>query len=192
MPLIIAALLLAGAEVLPLLAAPKHAAPVDEVRFFGAIAAELRSGSSIRSALANAAAGREDQILITARRMAAAGGPLDQVAAVLVDLPVNGSRAAAALRVVAMSGGRSADVFSRLADRAAEEADLRRERRALTTSTRLSALVIGGLPIVALLAGGWGRVGDLIASGSGGAVLAAIGLTAQAGGSLLVWRMATQ
>jgi Flp pilus assembly protein TadB len=105
-------------------------------------------------------------------------------------MPINGHRAAAALRIAGVAGGRSADVFARLADRAAEEEDLRRERRALTTQVRLSAVIVGGLPLVSLLAGGAGRVLDLVDSGRGGAAVAGVGLTAQAVGSLVVWRMA--
>lgn len=190
MPLIVAAVLIIGAELVQSRRVRRRSTAVDEVRFFATIAAELRAGSSIRSALGDSAAGQEDPTLVAAGRKAAAGEPLGDISATLSDLPINGSRAAAAVRVVAMAGGRAADVFSRLADRAAEEAQLRRERRALTAQTRLSALVIGGMPVVALVAGGWGRVRDLVVSGSGGAALAGIGLVAQAIGSLVVWRMA--
>jgi len=190
MPLIIAALLVFGADLVPLIATRRRAAPVDEVRFFATIAADLRAGSSIRSALADAAAGQDDPALVVVGRKAVTGEPLDEVGASLAELPINGPRAAAAVRVVALAGGRAADVFSRLADRAAEEAHLRRERRVLSAQSRLSAVVIGGLPVVVLVAGGWERARDLAASGSGGAALAGIGLGAQAVGSLVVWRMA--
>lgn len=188
--LMLAAALLVARPLWSLRPIVNHARSVDEVRLLGSIAAELRAGASIRSALVAATSGHNDDISLVVGRMAAAGRPLGDIAAALTELPINGRRAAAALRVVVMAGGRSADVFSRLADRAMEEADLLRERRVQTVQARLSALIIGGIPVVSLLAGGATRVRDLIDAGTGGAVVAAIGLGAQAIGSLLVWRMA--
>ncbi len=163
---------------------------IDEVRFLSAIAADLRAGASVRSAIAAAASGESDPMLQTVSRLALAGAPFSEVAESLGNLPVNGRRVSAALRVVEEVGGRSARVFAGLADRALAEAGLARERRVLTTQVRMSAAVVGGLPIVSLLAGGAGRIGTLAASGPGGVALATVGVLMQVTGGALVWRMA--
>lgn len=161
---------------------------LDEVRFLSSVAADLRAGASVRSAIVVSAAGEPS--LARARRLALAGAPLDQVAVAIEGMPVNGARAAAALRVVARAGGRSAEVFDGLADRAMEAVRLQQEQRALTTQVRFSAAVVGGLPFLSLLVGGTGRIGTLIDAGSSGMLVAAIGIGMQAAGSALVWRMA--
>jgi len=168
----------------------RRSVAVDEVRFLGTIAADLRAGASVRSAIAAAAAGESDASLQTAHRLALAGAPLGEVAGALESLTLNGRRVRAALDVVQIAGGRSARVFSGLADRAVAEADLVRERRVLTTQVRMSALVVGGLPVLSLLVGGADRIGALVASGTGGAVVAVVGVAMQLTGSALVWRMA--
>lgn len=187
---VVMALLILGWDEVASLRRRRRSPAVDEVRFLSTIAADLRSGASVRSAIAAAAAGEGVTSLQTARRLALAGAPLGEVAGVLETLPLNGRRVRAALDVVQIAGGRSAHVFAGLADRAAAEAELVRERRVLTTQVRMSALVVGGLPLLSLLVGGAGRIGTLVASGTGGAVLAAVGVAMQLTGSALVWRMA--
>lgn len=163
---------------------------IDEVRFLSAIAADLRAGASVRSAIAAAAAGESDPMLQMVNRLALAGAPFSAVADNLGNLPVNGRRVSAALQVVEEAGGRSANVFASLADRALAEADLARERRVLTTQVRMSAAVVGGLPLLSLLAGGASRLGTLAASGPGGLAVAIVGVLMQVAGGALVWRMA--
>ena len=114
---------------------------------------------------------------------------MEDIATALRKLPGTGPKAAAAFRVAATSGGRAADVFLRLADRAAADADLARQRRVLTTQARLSALIVGGLPAVWFVFGGVGRLETLIAGG--GAVIALLGLGMEALGIALVWRLAS-
>jgi tight adherence protein B len=171
-------------------AGPRRVGPVDEAGLLGAIAAGLRAGQSIRSALAAATASESDHSLLLAGKLALAGAPLTEIAPMLEQLPVNGRRVSAAMQVVATSGGRSAAVFAGLADRATEEASRRRERRALTAQSRLSATIVAGLPVVGVLLGGFDRIATLVAAGPGGAAVAGIGLGMQATGVVLVWRMA--
>ena len=161
---------------------------VDEQRFLAAVHAELRAGASLRWALADAAAAQDSPILAATRRLAAAGAPIQEVADVLRSLPVNGRRLATAIEVVAISGGRSANLFLRLADRAAADADLARQRRTLTTQARMSALVVGGMPILWMAFGGLGRLQLLVESGA--AAVAVVGVMLEGVGVLLVWRMA--
>jgi Flp pilus assembly protein TadB len=168
----------------------RQSAAFDEVRFLSAISADLRSGASVRSAIGAAAGNEHVGSLQTARRLAMAGAPLGDVAVVLEGLAVNGRSVAAALRVIEAAGGRSADVFAGLADRAMAEVDRRREQRALTTQVRLSAAVVGGLPILALVFGGYDRIGALLRAGSGGVAVAVVGLGMQLAGIGIVWRLA--
>ncbi len=165
---------------------------VDETRLVGTIAAELQAGASIRKAVAEATRGGGSGPLLLAHRLAVAGAPIEAIAEQLETLPHNGRRIGAALRVVGITGGRSSEVFARLLARASQDADIRRERRTLTAQVRLSALVVGGLPFVSLLFGGFDRLRLLLGSGSVGVAMALAGLTMQLGGSLLAVRMAVR
>jgi tight adherence protein B len=190
--LLLAGLALLFSGELRRLAQRRRGDAVDEVRFLSAIAADLRSGSSIRSAISTAAAAESDPPLRLAGRLAHAGTPLSEVAAAIESLPVNGKRAAAALRIAEITGGRSAEVFAGLADRAMEEADRMRERRVLTAQVRFSAAVVAGLPLLAVLAGGLDRIAILAGAGPGGLAIAVVGIGMQAIGIAAVWRMATR
>jgi Flp pilus assembly protein TadB len=163
---------------------------VDEVQFLMSIQSELRAGASLRWALATAAGSASDPALDTVRRLALAGVPLVELAPKLDRLPVNGPRLAAALQVASVAGGRSAQVFARLAERAVEEASLIRERRALTVQARMSAVVVGGLPLLWVLLGGMDRVRTLTAAGGVGVAVAAAGIGMELAGGFLVWRLA--
>lgn len=165
---------------------------VDEAQFLAAMAADLRAGQSIRAALANAAGAESDESLRLAGKLAVAGAPLSDIAPLVKPLHVNGSRVAAALQLAEVTGGRSAAVFGGLADRAVDEANRRRERRALTAQSRFSAAIVVGLPVVGVLVGGAGRVATLLAAGTGGALVAVVGVGMQAAGAAAVWRMATR
>jgi Flp pilus assembly protein TadB len=162
--------------------------PVDEVQLLTAIHTELRAGASLRQALASATGSIDG--LQSVRGLALSGAPLEDIAANVSHLPTNGSRLASALQVAAQAGGRSADVFARLADRAVEEAALAREKQALTTQVRMSAAVVGGLPLVWFLLGGVGRLSTLAAAGGAGLAIAVAGAAMEIGGVLLVWRLA--
>ncbi len=161
---------------------------IDEQQYFAAVHAELCAGASVRDALAEAAAG-QGSALAGVRRLARSGASVDEIAVELARLPTMGTSAATAVRVATRSGGRAAAVFLRLADRAALEADLARERRVLTAQARLSAAVVGGLPLLWLAFGGIGRLQRLVAAG--GAPVALVGVTLEALGVLMVWRLAT-
>jgi Flp pilus assembly protein TadB len=123
------------------------------------------------------------------RRAALAGRSFGEVATSLLALPITGDEARLAVWVADQSGGAVAEVFLRLADRAAAAADLDRQRRILTAQTRLSAAIVGGLPLVWLGFGGVGRLQALV--DSGGAAIAAVGLGMETMGAVLVWRLAS-
>jgi tight adherence protein B len=168
-----------------------RAQPGDEVAFLHALASELRSGSSLRSAVDAAAESASRLPLDTAARLATAGLPASDVAAAVAGaLPVNGRLVGAAFTLAAATGARAADVFEALAIRAAEAGELVRERRAVTAQARLSALVVGLAPVgVAVLMLAGGRGSTLLESGGIGVLVLAIGFGLQLTGLAMVWWM---
>jgi len=168
--------------------------PGNETLFFAAMAAELRAGSSLRMALGSAAAGNPDFELQPAGRRAAAGLPASDIAQELSErLPRNGKLAGAAFSLAAATGARAADVFESLAQQAAERDDLVRERATLTAQARMSAAVVGGAPILVLVAlSASGRGQQLLEAGPvGWAILiagAALELAGLAVVGLMLWR----
>jgi tight adherence protein B len=160
---------------------------IDEQQFFMAVHGELRAGSSLRHAISAAAAAQPGPVAADIHRAAATHEPMTEVAGALCRLPQMGPSAAMATRVAEESGGRAADVFLRLADRARQSADLRRQARRLTAQARLSAVVVGLLPLLWIVFGGWGHLQMLIAHGGG--IVAATGIGMEALGVALVWRL---
>lgn len=152
------------------------------------MAAELRSGASLRSALEEAAH-RVPQIeLGRPVRLAAAGMPMTEVAeTVEAQLPANGRLAAAAFRLSDWSGARVADTFEGLAERAAATAELARERKAATAQARLSALIVGVAPIIfTVLLVATGRGAGLVAYGGLGWLVLGVGLGLEVIGLVVV------
>ncbi len=175
-------LVLVGAAIWGVVAAVQRRSPRvtpdSEATLFRAMAAELRSGASLRSALAEAAH-RVPQIQLGRPvRYAEAGMQMAEIAeAVETQLPENGRLAAAAFRLSDWSGARVADTFDGLAERAAATAELARERRAATAQARLSAVIVGVAPLVftALLVA-TGRGAGLLEHGSLGWLVLGVGL----------------
>jgi tight adherence protein B len=162
-----------------------------EAAFLQAVAGELRAGSSLRHALSAAANRTSGLSLDRAVRLAAAGQPLGDVAKELGSaLPRLGVLAASAVRTAAVTGGRVAEVFDGLALLAAEEVGLVRELRAATAQARLSAWIVGGIPVAYLLyAGVTGRLAVLGAAGPIGIVLLTVGPGLLVGGIAVMWAM---
>ncbi|MEA3509956.1 MAG: hypothetical protein U9R51_00835 [Actinomycetota bacterium] len=168
--------------------------PDDEATLFRAMAAELRSGASLRNALAEAAH-RVPQIdLGRPVRLAAAGMSMSEVAgSVERRLAENGRLAAAAFRLSDWSGARVADTFEGLAERAAATAELARERKAATAQARLSALIVGVAPFVfTVLLVATGRGTGLMSHGTIGWLILGVGLGLEIVGlaivAAIVWR----
>ena len=153
----------------------------EEAVVLASLAAELRRGASLRTAIEPAATRATDLDLAAAVRLAEAGAPIERVAAAFASaLPGVGPLAGPALEAAAASGGGAARVFARLADRAGAHEELIGERGALTAQARLSAAVVGGIPCVVL--GAMALSGRLAALG-GSSVLGGV---AVAVGSLLM------
>ena len=160
----------------------------DEGVFLRALASELRAGASLRPAPADASLRTPGLHLSTAVRLASSGRPAADVGKALeAALPLNGRRACAAYRLASTTGGAPAVVFEGLARRAAEAADLARERRTLTAQARLSAWLVGGAPI------GFAVVMVVLGRGPGlegaGGLLMVAGLGLELVGALVVWWM---
>lgn len=165
--------------------------PADEAAFFGALAAELRAGASLRVALAEAAARVPDLATTEIVRRATAGLPLDTLGPLVeAAFPANGRVAAPAFALAGMTGARAAGLFETLAARAGHASELRRERRALTAQARLSALVVGVAPLLfALLLLGGGRGAALFQHGFAGYAVLGAGLGLEVLGLAIVFVM---
>ena len=165
--------------------------PFQEADFLRGVAAEIDAGSSVRHAVIAGAARAPDLNLEPAVHLAAAGRPAAEVAQRLQEaLPVNGRLSAAAYSLVAESGAEASAVFSGLAVRAAGAGDIERERRVMTAQARLSAALVGGLPVVVtLMMGAMGRGPDVQGAG---AVVTALGVGLIGLGGLMVWLMVHQ
>lgn len=187
-PKLVLAGAVAGAANAALRRRRKRITPDDEATYFLALAAEIRAGSSLRRALGEAAHRVPTLSFDRPVRLALAGAPMSEIAAIVDnEFPANGRLAAAALRLSDWSGARVADAFDGLAERATGAADLARERSAATAQARLSAIVVGVAPIVfALLLFASGRGSALMARGPIGVIVVATGLVLEVLGLLLV------
>ncbi len=162
---------------------------LDEPLLYATVHSELMAGATLRHALTSAADGQTSSQLHSLRRALSAVAPDKAVADCLRSLPLCGGAASVAFLVASESGGAAAGVFLRLADRAATALDLARQQRTLTAQARLSAVIVGGLPFLWLLFGGWHRLALLISVGGAGVAVA--GLLLQAIGVLVIWRVAS-
>lgn len=188
---------LAALAILTVAAAGRRPAALgghDEAVFHAAVAAELRAGASLRTAIVNATARIPGLSHTAAVRCATIGWPLETVASELATkLVVTGRLLVPAIAVAAAAGGRAAGVFDRLSLRAADEAALHHEIRVATAHARMSAAVVGGLPLVALAFGGvTGRLTALLDAGGSGVVVLVVGLALVTAGLAvvagMVWR----
>ncbi len=166
----------------------RRVTPDDEATYFRALSAELRAGASLRGALGEAVDRVPTLSLDRAVRYAAAGAPMTEIADIVeVQLPENGRLAGAAFRLSDWSGAHVADTFAGLADRASASAELARERRAATAQARMSAIVIGFVPIAfAALLLVTGRGAGLLDHGWIGLLILGAGLTLEVLGLLVV------
>jgi Flp pilus assembly protein TadB len=136
----------------------RRPAQTGETDFFEAVASELRRGASLRHALAWAMPGS------ASARLAGSGQPMAAVVAALeVEVPLEGELAGAGIVLASRSGAAAAPLFIRLAGRSRARRELARELRVLTAQARLSAAVVGLIPV---------GLGLVLVLSRGGAVLA--------------------
>lgn len=147
-----------------------------------AIAAELRNGATLRAAIADAAARAPGLPLAGAVRRANRGTSAVDLAAELA-AGLGGEEptlVAAAVRLSGDAGGRTADVFDRLALRTQQRLQLDGELRAATSQVRMSVRVLVALPLLLGLAlTATGRLGAVVGSGPIGLGVLVAGATLQ-------------
>ena len=179
---------LLGVLVLVLKGRPRVMPWSREVRFCRATADELRSGSSLRRAVEIAAEDIGEHRLGRAARMSR---PFVEIAARVEEaLPVIGFAVGGAIRVAGESGGRVADSFEAIALIAADEEEMRNERRTATAQVRASALIIAVIPILLLgLMATTGRLSGLVAGGPLSLGFMAIGVLLIGIGLFSIWWM---
>ena len=180
------AALVGGGVVATLLA--RGARQDAEVAVLTAVASELRAGRSLRDAIGSVAQVRGGAFRGVARR-ASLGVPLAHVATELeAQLPHQGRLAGVAVRLSSNVGVRAADVFESLAVLAADEGEVRREGRTGSAAARLSAWIIGGVPVglVAWQIASGGMLRTLLLPLGLPIVLGGLGLVA-AGGAIVVF-----
>ena len=121
--------------------------PAVEARYLRAVADELRGGAALRWAFVDAAARVPELDLRPVLRAAAAGLPMEEVAARLRErLPRLGPLAASAVAVAGLTGAPAAAVFDALGAHADDLVSLEREIRTQTGQARLSAAVVALAP----------------------------------------------
>ncbi|MEN8039981.1 MAG: hypothetical protein ABFR95_00585 [Actinomycetota bacterium] len=152
------------------------------------LSGRVSAGATLRSALADD--GWED-VPPAARRMAILGQSMTDVSEALADaLPVAGSAFRGICSFSEHTGASIASSLVVLADQADEEADLARQRKIALAQTKLSAIVVGVVPMIA--SGGLIAVRGI--PDPGGAVVIipmVIGMGLQVLGTGIVFRVAS-
>jgi len=111
------------------------------------LAGRVSAGATIRSTISDPTI---DLVPGRARRLAALGVPMDDVAAALIEvLPVNGRAFQAICAFSEHTGARISAALGILADRTDDASELARERKVTLAQVKLSAVVVGLVPIAA-------------------------------------------
>lgn len=162
----------------------------DELAYLSGVAAQLRSGTSLRHAIV-AMGETGGPAGLAAARLAAAGTPMGDVATALRPaLPVSARQAEMALTAAALSGGRLADAVDAVAQFVFDEAELAREVAGAISAAKASAVLIAALPAAGVLVlGAGGRLETLADLGTLGAVMIAIGSGLLIGGAVVMGAM---
>ncbi|HSF84121.1 MAG TPA: hypothetical protein VLG28_00490 [Acidimicrobiia bacterium] len=187
-PLLGVGALIAFAAVLERRVRAPEADATSEAVYHAAVAAELRRGASLRIALAEAAARTPELGLETFVANLVAGRPVPDVSASMAPrFRATGRLLRPAVVVAQDAGGQAAHVFERLAGLARNHAETAREQKAATAQVRLSAWIVAGLPIGAVVfAAASGRLGALVAVGPLGIGVLGVGATLLTAGLVLV------
>lgn len=120
----------------------RRGSAIETAEYFDAVARELRRGASLRHAVAGPVPGSRVE------RLALTGQPIEIVAAEVVwMLRLSDELATAGIRLASRTGAPASRVFGRLAEQARQAAQRERDRRTATAQARLSAGVIGLVPL---------------------------------------------
>lgn len=115
---------------------------VEPAAYFDAVASELRRGASLRIALASPLPdSRLSRLAVTGQPLALVVAELDAAVGGVDDLLVPG------VLLAGRTGSPAASLFVQLADRARVAGQMRRLRRTLTAQARLSAAIVGLIPL---------------------------------------------
>jgi Flp pilus assembly protein TadB len=149
--------------------------------YFDSVASELRRGAVLRQALAIPVPGTR------LARLALTGQPIELVAVEARQMfALDDDLATAGIRLAGRSGAPAGVLFARLAERLRAAEQSARDRRALTAQARLSAVVIGVLPVVpAVMMLASGQRSVLLEPGPGRSMVVA-GLVLQALGLIVI------
>ncbi len=162
----------------------------DAVLLLVRIAAELRAGSTLRAAVIHVAdRGGE---LAEAKVQAEAGRPMRLVLdAVTPALGRYGPISAAALRMASGTGGSVTPVVEQLVTQVMALDEIERERRAAMAPVLLQAAIVGGVPLVTLVAMVLsGRLVGIVAQGPWHAGMVVVGVLLVVVGAGVVGRIA--
>lgn len=161
----------------------------DEGALLRQLAGRIIAGATIRSAIADPTV---TAVPVSARRLAAVGMPMSDVGLALDGaLPVNGQSFRAICSFSEHTGAAIADALTVLAERSDAAIEMARHRRVSLAQAKLSATVVGIVPIVA-------SVGLIALKGvpePGGLVIVvpmAIGLMLQVAGTVIVFNVASR
>lgn len=167
---------------------PAHDA---EVLLLVRIAAELRAGSTLRAAVIHVG---DSGDLAQAKLQAEAGRPMPQVLeAIAPALGRYGAITAAALRMASATGGSVAPVVEQLVTQVMALDEIERERRAAMAPVLLQAVIVGGVPLVTLVAMVLsGRLVGIVAQGPWHAGMVVVGVMLVLVGAGLVARIAVR
>jgi hypothetical protein len=153
------------------------------------LSGRIASGSTIRSTIADTSIA---EIPETARRLAVLGEPMVEVASAIAPvLPVNGAAFRAICSFSEHTGAAISTALTVLADRADAAAELTRQRTIALAQVKLSAVVVGLVPIAV-------SIGLLALRGvpePGGAAIVIpmlLGLLLQITGTAVVFRVASR
>jgi Flp pilus assembly protein TadB len=153
------------------------------------IAGRVSAGATIRSTIADPTI---DLVPGHARRLAALGVPMEAVAEALVAaFPVNGQSFRAICSFSEHTGAGISAALSVLADRADDASELARERRVALAQVKLSAVVVGLVPIAASV----GLVALRGVPEPGGAIIVVpmvVGIALQVVGTAVVFTVASR
>lgn len=161
----------------------------DESGLLRHLAGRVSSGATIRTAIAESAPGAVPE---QARRRALLGRPMTEVGGELCEtLPTSGAAFQGICTFSEHTGAAIVAALSVLADQAEDATELARQRRVALAQTKLSAVVVGVVPIVASV----GLVGLRGIPDPGGALIVipmAIGIALQIIGTAVVFNVAAR
>jgi Flp pilus assembly protein TadB len=149
-PVVVAGVLVASVVSVSLHRRGRGGRSQDEGEVLRQISGRVSAGSTIRSTIADPTI---DTVPVHARRLAALGRPMAEVGEALAPtLPINGAAFRAICSFSEHTGAAISSALVVLADRADEATEIARQRRVSLAQVKLSAVVVGLVPIAVSIA----------------------------------------